>query len=574
MPSIRHTGDPEIDSLNSDIAREIAVRNALEEPAEHHDHDQDEDKHGFAWQDLARIILVALAAVAVWFRVWEPLGHFSIIGIAATLIGGYPIFKEAVENIFEGRMTMELSMTIALVAALVVGEFFTALVIALFVLAAEVLEGLTVGRGRRAIEELVNLLPRSGTVRRDGKVSELPITEIRIGDRLLINPGSRIPADGTVLEGHSFVDQASITGESMPIEKTPGTPVFAGTINQSGALEIRADRLGHDTTFGKIIEAVERAERSRAPIQRTADRLAGFLVYFALGAAALTFLITHNARSTISVIIVAGACGIAAGTPLAVLGAIGRAAREGSIIKGGLFLELLSQVDTVIFDKTGTLTFGQPEVIEVLPAEGISKQAVLETAALAEARSEHPLAKAVMRKASEQSIAVKDAGEFRYTPGKGISSVVDSDPIAVGNRLLMEELGIQTPGGKHHEGATEVLVARRGAFLGTILIADNLRPEAALAVRDLQQMGLKIVLLTGDSQSVAQTVARSLGVASVYPELLPEQKLEKVTEMVDAGRKVVMVETASTMRRRSQRQPSVWRWVPEPTSRARAPISC
>ena len=541
MPSIRHTGDPEIDSLNTDVAKEIAVQHAHEEPTEHHDHDHDEHAHGVDWQDLVRILFVALAAAAVWFRVWEPLAHFSIIGIAATLIGGYPIFKEAVENIFEGRMTMELSMTIALVAALLVGEFFTALVIALFVLAAEVLEGLTVGRGRRAIEELVNLLPRSGTVRRDGRVSELPITEIRIGDRLLINPGSRVPADGTVLDGHSFVDQASITGESMPVEKTAGALVYAGTINQSGALEIRADRLGNDTTFGKIIEAVERAERSRAPIQRTADRLAGYLVYLALGAAALTLLITHNARSTISVIIVAGACGIAAGTPLAVLGAIGRAAREGSIVKGGLFLELLSQVDTAIFDKTGTLTFGQPEVIEVVPADGIGKQAVLETAALAERRSEHPLAKAVVRKAIEQSIALRDAAEFRYTPGKGIISIVDGDAIAVGNHLLMEELGIQTPGRTQHEGATEVLVARRGAFLGTILIADNLRPEAAVAVRDLQKMGLKIVLLTGDSQSVAKTVARCLGIASVYPELLPQQKLEKITAMVDAGRKVVML---------------------------------
>src|SRR5579863_3684375 len=299
MPSIRHHGDPEIDSLNTDIATKVEVQHLPEEPAENHDTDHEEHAHGIDWRDLARIVFVALAAAAVWFRVWEPLTHFSIIGIAATLIGGYPIFKEAVENIFQGRMTMELSMTIALVAALVVGEFFTALVIALFVLAAEVLEGLTVGRGRRAIEELVNLLPRSGTVRRDGRVSELPIAEIRIADRLLINPGSRIPADGTVLEGHSFVDQASITGESMPVEKTPGTLVYAGTINQSGVLEIRADRLGHDTTFGKIIEAVERAERSRAPIQRTADRLAGYLVYFALGAATLTLLITHNARSTI-----------------------------------------------------------------------------------------------------------------------------------------------------------------------------------------------------------------------------------------------------------------------------------
>jgi len=521
--------------MNTDIAIGTA-------PAAHRDdHDHDEHAHGADWLDLARILFVAVAAAAVWFRVWEPLTHVSVIGIAATLIGGYPIFKEAVENIFEGRMTMELSMTIALVAALVVGEFFTALVIALFVLAAEVLEGLTVGRGRRAIEELVNLLPRSGTVRRDGKVSELPITEIQVGDRLLINPGSRIPADGTVLDGHSFVDQASITGESMPVEKTTGALVYAGTINQSGALEIRADRLGNDTTFGKIIEAVERAERSRAPIQRTADRLAGYLVYFALGAAALTLLITHNARSTISVIIVAGACGIAAGTPLAVLGAIGRAAREGSIIKGGLFLELLSQVDTVIFDKTGTLTFGQPEVIQVIPADGVDKQAVLEAAALAEGRSEHPLAKAIMRKMPEQTIAVRNTGEFHYTSGKGITSIVDGDPIAVGNRLLMHEQGIQVPDRNHDEGATEVLVARRGSFLGTILIADNLRTEAVTAVQDLKRMGLTILLLTGDSKAVAESVAKALGVSGVYPELLPEQKLQKVAELIDSGRKVAML---------------------------------
>jgi Cu+-exporting ATPase len=533
MRTIPDARIPETDSLRRDTTGEITVRDKHKDHAEH--------SHGFESPDLARIIFVALAAAVVWFRVWEPLPHFSIIGIAATLIGGYPIFKEAVENIFEGRMTMELSMTIALVAALLAGEFFTALVISLFVLAAEVLEGLTVGRGRRAIEELVNLLPRSGTVRRDGKVSELPITEIQVGDSLLINPGSRIPADGTVLDGHSFVDQASITGESMPVEKAPGALVYAGTINQSGVLEIRADRLGHDTTFGKIIEAVERAERSRAPIQKTADRLAGYLVYFALGAAALTFLITHNVRSTISVIIVAGACGIAAGTPLAILGAIGRAAREGSIIKGGLFLELLAQVDTVLFDKTGTLTFGQPEVIEVVPADGIPEQAILEAAARAERRSEHPLAKAIVRKAVEHSIVVKDAGDFRYTPGKGIVSTVDGEAIAVGNRLLMGELGIPTPGWNQHTGATEVLVAQRGVFLGTILVADNLRPEAAVAVRDLTTMGLKIVLLTGDTKAVADRVGKAVGVSGVYSELLPEQKLQKVTELIDNGHKVAML---------------------------------
>ncbi|HJS92225.1 MAG TPA: HAD-IC family P-type ATPase [Steroidobacteraceae bacterium] len=221
-------------------------------------------------------------------------------------------------------MTMELSMSIAIVAAGAISQFFTALVITLFVLVAEVLEGMTVSRGRRAIRDLLDFLPRAIAVRRSGSVSEVDAGELAPGDAVLVNPGGRIPVDGTVVAGNSFVDESRITGESLPVEKTPGNTVFAGSINQSGALEIRAERIGRDTSYGKIIEAVEQAEHSRAPVQRLADRLAGYLVYFALGAALLTYLLTHNIRSTISVIIVAGACGIAAGTPLAILGAIGR----------------------------------------------------------------------------------------------------------------------------------------------------------------------------------------------------------------------------------------------------------
>src|ERR671925_258030 len=255
-------------------------------------------------------------------------------------------------------MTMELSMTIALAAALAIGEFFTALVIVLFVLVAEVLEGLTVGRGRRAIKDLLDLLPQQAVVRRDGGTQEVGAAEVRVGDVVLV----RI----------SFVDQAPITGESLPVEKLPGSSVYAGAINQSGVIEVRTEGIGRDTAFGKIIEAVERAEQSRAPIQKTADRLAGYLVYFAIGCAALTFLVTRDVRSTISVIIVAGACGIAAGTPLAILGAIGRAARGGAIVKGGLYLETLGKVDTVVLDKTGTLTYGIPEVVQVCPCAGVT----------------------------------------------------------------------------------------------------------------------------------------------------------------------------------------------------------
>jgi cation transport ATPase len=374
------------------------------------------EEHEIEWLELARIAFVALAAAAVWFRVWEPFPHFSVIGIAATLIGGYPIFKEAFENIVERKMTMELSMTIALLAALAIGEFFTALVITVFVLAAEVLEGLTVGRGRRAIQDLLDFLPRSVAVRRNGGVIEITANEVRVGDTVIVKPGGRIPVDGLVSAGRSFVDQAAITGEAMPVEKLSGDTVYAGTVNQSGALEVRADKLGRDTTFGKIVEAVEHAEKSRAPIQKTADRLAGYLVYFALGAAILTFLITHNVRSTISVIIVAGACGIAAGTPLAVLGAIGRAAHQGAIVKGGLYLETLAAVDTVLLDKTGTLTFGTPQIREVVPLAGFTEREIIAAASIAERKSEHPLAKAIMMRASELGIEAVEPEQFSYTP--------------------------------------------------------------------------------------------------------------------------------------------------------------
>ena len=228
-------------------------------------------------------------------------------------------------------------MTIALVAALSIRESFTAVVIVLFVLVAEVLEHMTVGRGRRAIKDLLDLLPRTVAVRRQEGVTDVSASALAVGDVVVIKPGGRVPVDGVVESGHSFVDQSAITGESLPTEKVPGTSVFAGTINQSGALEVRTTGIGRDTTFAKIVDAVEQAQESRAPIQKTADRLSGYLVYFALGAAVLTFVVTRDARSTISVIIVAGACGIAAGTPLAILGAVGRAARQGAIVKGGHF---------------------------------------------------------------------------------------------------------------------------------------------------------------------------------------------------------------------------------------------
>ena len=537
---------------SADLASQALQRTTAPAACPHEAHGQGDDlhsdhadahEHTLEWPEMLRIALVAVAAAAVWWRVWEPLPRISLIGVAGLLIGGWPIFREALENLFAKRMTMELSMSIAIIAAAAISEFFTALIITLFVLIAEVLEGLTVSRGRRAIRDLLDFLPRAVAVRRAGTVAQVNAESLAVGDAVLVNPGGRIPVDGTVIAGHSFVDQARVTGESLPIEKTAGTAVFAGSINQSGALEIRAERIGRDTSYGKIIEAVEQAERSRAPVQRLADRLAGYLVYFALGAAALTYLLTHDVRSTISVVIVAGACGIAAGTPLAILGAIGRAARAGAIIKGGLFLEQLGRVNTVVLDKTGTLTHGQPEIRTALPAAGVDDALLLETAASAELRSEHPLGKTIVAHARALGHALPEPEHFGYTPGRGIDAVLGAEQVLVGNRALLRAHGVAVPEDvfARHPEASEVLVARAGRFLGAIVIADRVRAEATQAIRAIQAMGLKTILLTGDARAVAEVIARELGISEVAADLLPDDKQKRVRELVAQGRTVAMV---------------------------------
>ena len=518
--------------------KEMEERQSFDLP----DHeDGHEHEHALNWREINRVLFVAAAATAIWFLGWARNPYITGIGVICTLVGGFPIFHEAYENIVQRRMTMELSMAIAIVAALAIREIFTALVITLFVLVAEILEGLTVSRGRTAIRHLVGLLPTTATVRRNESWQEVETKEIAVGDIVLVKPGARIPVDGVVAGGHSFVDQATITGESMPAEKTNGSSGYAGTINQSGALEIRVDRMGRDTTFGKIIDAVERAEKSRAPIQGIADRLAGYLVYFALGAAVLTFLITHNVRSTISVVIVAGACGIAAGTPLAILGGIGRSAQLGSIIKGGLYLEALANIDTILLDKTGTLTYGTPEVVDVRPANGLPAASLLQAAMTAESRSEHPVAKAILTKASEMGISSEEPEKFDYTPGKGIVAIRRGMEIIVGSRLFLEGHRIVLPTNRVSQTDSEIFVAQEGKFLGTLVVADTLRPEATKAIHDLKLMGFKTVLLTGDSKAVADDIGGKLGVDEIAAELLPEDKLAFISRLTAARHNVVMV---------------------------------
>ena len=503
------------------------------------------ENHAAEYVRLIVMAVVILANLSGWWRHWMSRDWLAFV---ATLVGGFPIFEEAWENVRKRRMTMELSMTIALVAALCIGQFFTALVIAFFVLFAELLESFTIGGGRRAIQTLVDSLPRQVTVRRDGQERKLGTQEVARGETIVIRPGERIPTDGEVCKGHSFVDQSSITGESLPVEKVAGSKVFAGTINKDGVLEVRVEKIGRDTTFGKIIEIVEQAEKSKAPVERVSDRLAAGLVYFALGAAVLTFTITRNLTSTIAVIIVAGACGVAAGTPLAVLAGIGSAARRGIIIKGGLYLEQLSQINTVVLDKTGTLTLGVPEVTSITTLNGASEDEVLQAAAIAEQHSEHPLGEAIVRRARERNVLLREYANLHYLPGKGLTCEDNGSEILVGSRALFEERGLSVPAEFAAEssatrsmGETTVLVGRDRRVLGAVTLADQLRGEARQAVARLKSLDLRTILLTGDSSKTAKTIGDLLGVDEAIGDLLPQQKLEKIRSLLQRGNKVVMV---------------------------------
>jgi heavy metal translocating P-type ATPase len=514
---------------------------------DHDGHDNGHD-HETGIGEYVRLGLMAIIVIASLTGWWRPFMSRDWLALAGTVIGGFPIYKEAWENLLKRRMTMELSMTIALLSALAIGQFLTAIVIAFFVLFAELLERYTVGGGRRAIEQLITALPRHVTVRRNGQESELTAEELSPEEVIVIRPGERIPVDGTVTKGNSYVDQSSITGESLPVEKVEQSKVFAGTINKNGVLEVSVERVGRDTTFGRIIQIVEQAEKSKAPVQRTADRLAAGLVYFALAAAVLTFIVTRNLTATIAVIIVAGACGVAAGTPLAILAGIGSAARRGIIVKGGLYLEKLAEIDTIVLDKTGTLTMGIPNVTGIRAADGTTEHEVLQYAAIAEQHSEHPLGEAIVHKAKTANLSLREYSDLQYSPGKGLTCLDNGSKIIVGTRALLEENGVrlETDGAgklatETEPGETIVYVGRNSTLLGALTVADQLRGEAIRAVDGLNRQGYCTVLLSGDTREAAFAIGNQLGVDEAIGNVLPEEKLEKIRGLLRDGRKVAMV---------------------------------
>ena len=452
---------------------------------------------------------------------------FKPVIIIATALGAWPIIYRAFKALRARRLDADVLVATAIIAASSVGEFVAAGEVAFIMLLGEQLENFTTRRARRSLGGLLALLPATARVRRGDTEIEIPTAELKTGDIVIVRAGERIPADGIVRSGTASVNQAPVTGESMPVTKTAGGEVFVGTLAETGALVVEATRVGDDSTLAGIARIVAEAQQREAPIQRTLDRLAGWLVPVMLALAALVFALTHDWHRAITVLIVACPCALILATPTAVMAGIARAARAGVLIKGGQFLEATARLHTIVFDKTGTLTHGQPEVTEVRRNCHHTDAELVGLAAVAEKLSSHPVARAIVRKAGQTPA---DPSSFTSHP-RGVVAEHAGQTLVVGRSEFLAEHAIDVTG-EHHD----ILFAHDGKLCGSIAVADTVRAGAGAAVRQLRQLGIeKIVMLTGDHRRVALDIAGKLGIDDVRAEVLPEQKAAYITELKKAG---------------------------------------
>ena len=468
--------------------------------------------------------------------------HCQPVIILATALGAWPIIYRALKALRAKRLDADVLVATAIIAAASVQEFIAAGEVAFIMLLGEQLENFTTRRARRALGGLLALLPATARVRQGDEEHEIPTADLRVGDIIIVRAGERIPADGVVRSGSASVNQAPVTGESMPVTKTTGAEVFVGTLAEAGALIIEATRVGDNTTLAGIARIVEEAQQREAPIQRTLDRWAGWLVPVMLLLAGLVFALTQDWHRAITVLIVACPCALILATPTAVMAGIARAARAGVLIKGGQFLEATARLHTIVFDKTGTLTHGQPEVTHVERLCDHTAAELVGLAAVAEKMSSHPVARAIQRKAGALGVPASDPHRFESHP-RGVVAEHNGQQLVVGRQdhltaqsIVLTDAHRAHVDGHHAAGHTTVVVAHDGQVCGTICVADTVRAEAAAAVRDLRQLGIeKIVMLTGDHRQVALEIAGSLGIDEVHAEVLPAQKSAHITTLQKAG---------------------------------------
>lgn len=404
-----------------------------------------------------------------------------------------------------------------------------------------------------AIEHLIDLAPKTATLLVDGEERQVSVDDIAVGDVIVVRPGESIPVDGVVIEGTSSVDESALTGESMPVEKNAGDPVSAATINRTGSFAFRATRVGADTNLARIIQLVEDANATKAPIARLADKVAGVFVPVVLCIAAVTFVawmiatgnVSEALTAAVAVVVISCPCALGLATPVAIMVSTGKGAELGILFKSAEALETLHKVGTVVLDKTGTVTQGKPSVTDVLPADGVSEKALLKLAAALESKSEHPLAEAIVEHAKAQGIVPRVVSDFEALPGRGVTAKEGANVVAAGNSRYMDELGVRVPIDVREQcaraGKTPLFFAKNGELVGVIAAADVVKPTSAQAVRTFSQLGLRTVMLTGDNELTARSIASQVGIDEVIADVLPQDKERHVRELQDRGQKVAMV---------------------------------
>ncbi len=469
-------------------------------------------------------------------------------------ICGLPLLYLAVSRIIYNKGISKISsallISIAMIAAIFIGDLFAAGEVAFIMAIGAILEDKTVERAKKGLKKLISLAPQQGRrILADGKEEMVKAQEIKKGDILRILPGEIIPVDGEIVNGNTSIDQSVITGESLPIDKETGDSVFCGTINRFGSIDIQATKVGEDSSLQKLIRMVQEAENNKAPMQRTVDKWASWLVPIALLIAIITYLALNDIVRAVTVLVVFCPCALALATPTAIMAAIGQAAKHGVIIKSGDALEQMGKADCIAFDKTGTLTHGNLLVSDVVPLDPqLSADELLNLAAAVEALSEHPLAKAIVSYAKEKNLLSAAADEFAMIPGKGVKAKVKGDAILCGNKNWLAEHNVQFGQSAaaalerlREQGKAVIIVAKDNTCIGVIALSDTLRENAKAMIRELKQMHTQALLLTGDHAQTARFFAEQVGISSVYSELLPAEKVEEIQRLQREGRKICMI---------------------------------
>ena len=479
----------------------------------------------------------------------EILGNLAWVTI---LISGSPLVYSAVKKLIRNKGISKISsallISVAMIAAVLIDDLFAAAEVAFIMAIGEILEELTTGRAKKGLKKLINLAPTQGRIIRDGKEIIIPAEEIKQGDVIRILPGEAIPVDGIIISGETSVDQSVMTGESIPVDKSVNDEVFSGTINCFGSIDIKATKVGKNSSLQKLIQMVKDAEDKKAPMQRITDKWASVLVPVALVIAIITYILTKDVTRAVTVLVVFCPCALVLATPTAIMAAIGQATKHGIIIKSGEALEKMGKVNTVAFDKTGTLTYGKLEVSDVISLTELAEKELVKIAASCESKSEHPLGKSILEYAKIQNIELYQPEEFKMQSGKGVSAIINNEKIICGNEKYFEEANVKIDENVKTklselrlQGKVSVLIAKNQECVGIIALSDVIREEANSIVKKLSAMNTDVVLLTGDNKKTADYFAQKAGIKNVHSELLPEEKVSNIIKLQNEGKTVCMI---------------------------------